>query len=194
MRYAVLAFASALVVSWALAAAPAHAQVVISGQVTSYTAPTGTTTTAPSSSYVATEPGATRYVHHSSNIPALWVPGLILLVGGYAFNVTGLSWYVAGQLGTSPNLDWYLYGLVPIVGPFLQFGADSPQAEGLSIITGIAQVAGLVMTILGFAIQDEWDEPVYVFNEEDPYSPRLSFNLEGAPGGGAVGTATLTHF
>jgi hypothetical protein len=194
MRYVVPAFIAALVVSIALSATPARAQVVITGQVTSYTAPTGTTAAPTGSSYVAAEPTPTRYVHHSSNIPALWVPGLILLVGGYAVNVLGLSYAIASQLNIYPNTDWYLYGLVPLAGPFLQFLSDGPQAEGLSIITGVAQIAGLVMLILGFAIQDEWDEPVYVFDEENPYSPRLSFNLEGAPGGGAVGTATLTHF
>ncbi len=37
-------------------------------------------------------------------------------------------------------------------------------------------------------------EPRHVFNEEDPHSPRLSFSVDSAPGGGAIGTATLTHF
>jgi hypothetical protein len=197
MRYAFAALVAAAAFALTLgASSSAEAQVIISGQVTSYTEPTPTAT-APASTYVAGEPTPTRYVHHSANIPALYVPGLILLIGGYAANVFGLAWYAADQLATyrAPGEDWYLYGLVPIVGPFLQFGADpGAQAEGVSIITGIAQVGGLIMTILGFALTDEWDEPVYVFNEADPMSPRLSFELATAPGGGAIATGTLTHF
>jgi|GEM_PF-2932728 len=196
MRYA---FAALLAAAFALtlgASSSAEAQVIISGQVTSYTEPTPTEATPPSSTYVAGAPPATRYVHHSENIPALYIPGLILLIGGYVVNAAGIAYLLADQLATerSPNLDWYLYGLVPIVGPFLQFLSDGPQAEGVSIITGIAEVGGLVLTILGFALQDEWDEPVYVFNEADPMSPRLSFNLGAAPGGGAIVSASLTHF
>ena len=197
MRYAFAALVAAAFALTLGASSSAEAQVIISGQVTSYTEPTPTATEpAPSSTYVAGAPPATRYVHHSENIPALYVPGLILLIGGYAVNVFGLAWLLADEVANdySPNDEWYLYGLVPLVGPFLQFGADSPQSEVISMVTGIAQVGGLIMTILGFVLQDEWDEPVYVLDENNPMSPRLSFSLDTAPGGGAVATGTLTHF
>lgn len=195
MRY-VLSALAALALTLG-ASSSVQAQVIISGEVTTYTEPTPTATEpAPASHYVGGEPVPTRYVHHSANIPGLYVPGLILLIGGYVVNATGAAWLIAEQVANdaAPEYDWYLYGLIPIIGPFMQFGVDGPQSEGVSLITGIAEVAGLIMTILGFALHDEWDEPVYVLDENDPRSPRLSFNLDTAPGGGAIATATLTHF
>lgn len=191
MRHA----AVAIIVAFGLAlAANAEAQVVISGQVTSYTTPSGGTGTTGGSAYVSGEPTPTRYIHRSQNLPALYVPGIIAMVAGYAINVFGLSWYAESQIGGAPWIDYYLYGLIPIAGPWLQFASPGPNSYVMSIVTGILEAGGLILTILGLTITEEWDEPVYVFNEHDPMSPTLSFNVEGAPGGGAIGTATLSHF
>lgn len=191
MRHILLAVATTFLLA---AANQAEAQVVISGQVTSYTTPSPGTGTGGSAYVASGEPTPTRYIHRSQNMPALWIPGLIGLIGGYVLNVTGLAWYAESQISYTPSLDWYLYGLIPVAGPWIQLGAPGPQGPAMSIVTGILEGAGLILTILGFALTEEWDEPVYVFNEEDPHSPRLSFSVDSAPGGGAIGTATLTHF
>lgn len=193
MRHVAAALAFASTIAVVLAASPAHAQVVISGQVTSYTAPAGPTTSGPSS-YVAAEPAPTRYIHRSANIPALWVPGIILLGAGWVANVAGIGVLVAEEVGARIHDNWYLYGLIPVLGPWLQFAEEPNGLPEWSIVTGVVQLAGLVMFILGLTLQEEWDEPVYVLDENNPMSPRISFNLETAPGGGAIGTATLTHF
>lgn len=195
MRFAVPAFLAlaACVLAQAGFASRADAQVVISGQITSYSttsAPAAAPAAAPSG-YVATgAPAPTRYVHRSAATPALWVPGLIALLGGWAINVFGLAY----AFQTNMYLEWYGYGLIPVIGTWLQFAAYGPQFPEWSIATGIIQDVGLVLLILGLTIREEWDEPVYVFNEADPHSPTLAFGMSGAPGGGAVGTLTLTHF
>lgn len=180
----------------AAGASRAEAQVVISGQITSYSttsAPPPEAAPAPSG-YVATgAPAPTRYVHRSAATPALWVPGMIALLGGWAINVFGLAY----AFQTNMYIDWYGYGVIPVIGTWLQFVADGPQFPEWSIATGIIQDVGLVLLILGFVIRDEWDEPVYVFNEADPHSATLAFGVGGVPrdaGSGATLTATLTNF
>lgn len=188
---ALFALATCLVAEAAFSSTAA-AQVVISGQVTSYS-----TTEAPPpgpapSGYVAAggAPAPTRYVHRSAAMPALWVPGLIALAGGWAINVFGLAY----AFQTNMYIDWYGFGVIPVIGTWLQFLAAGPQFPEWSIATGIIQDAGLILLILGMTIREEWDEPVYTFNEADPYSPTLDFAMTGAPGGGAMATLTLTHF
>lgn len=192
MRFAVPALA--LAAFFILCAeSRAEAQVVISGQVTSYSTTAAPPATGAPSGYVATggEPAPTRYVHRSASMPALWVPGMIALIGGWAINVFGLAY----AFQTNMSIEWYGYGVIPVIGTWLQFAAYGPQFPEWSIATGIIQDLGLVLLILGLTIREEWDEPVYTFNEEDPYSPTLAFGMGGVEGGGgATLTATLTHF
>jgi hypothetical protein len=195
---ALLALAACFLVQ-TTGASRAAAQVVISGQITSYSTTAAPPAAAPApSGYVATgAPAPVRYIHRSQSMPALWVPGMIGLIGGWAVNVLGLGWYLGPYGASGYGLEWYLYGLVPVIGPWLQFAVSDPagnQFPEWSAITGVLEGAGLVLLILGLTIRDEWDEPVYTFNEADPHSPTLAFNLGGAPGGGTMATLTLSHF
>jgi hypothetical protein len=194
MRHAAIAFLAAFALTLA---SRAEAQVIISGQVSTYTAPSSAPPAA-GSAYVETSagPAPTRDIHRSRPTSALLVPGIVALVGGYALNLFGLAWLAEGEIngGGYPGIDYYLYGLIPIAGPWLQFGASGPNSYVMSVITGVLEVGGLLLTILGASIQEEWDEPVYVLDESDPRSPTLAFGLDGALGGGAVATATLSHF
>lgn len=218
-----IAFASfaALV---ALAAAPsAHAQVVIQGQVTVGTQPTygqptygqptqptygqpyaqPTQPTYDASPYVvqptAAAPQPIRYVHRSAATPALFVPGIILLAGGYLTEVVGAPIF-ASDVYSGVSSDWLGFAYIPLLGPWLQLttyddiGRAVDRGDGLfSILDGTAQAVGLVMLVLGLTIREEWDEPVYALGDA-PDAPRLAFSASSAPGGGAYASVSLQHF
>lgn len=184
---------AALVGIGALGAAPAHAQVVIQGQVT-YTDPSyqqqgGTNYVQqqdPNAGYATSgyvqqpvgQPQPTRYVHRSASIPAIFVPGIILLAGGYVTEAIGApmlvdSWESSDQLG---------YAYIPVLGPWIQLGTFSDVGEAFddgigyfSLIAGLAQTVGLVLTVVGLVVREEWDEPVYALTD-DPSGPTLAFD------------------
>lgn len=137
----------------------------------------------PDSQYVqpvvtAQGPQPVRYIRRSSIIPGILVPGIILLAGGFLAEVIGGpaladSWENSDQLG---------YSFIPILGPWLQLGEFSDLEfafeDGIGyfpIIAGLAQGLGLVMTIIGLTVREEWDEPVYALTD-DPMGPTLAFD------------------
>lgn len=194
----------ALILGSLLAAIPfsgAHAQVVIQGEVT-YTDPNqsyppnqqyGTDPNAVQQTYAqpnyaepsyaqpvyaqpAGPPQPVRYIHRSSTIAGILVPGVVLLAGGFVISAVGtpmISGWNSDQLG---------FAYIPILGPWLQLGAfrdlDAAFADGIGyfpVITGLAQALGLVLTIIGISVREEWDEPVYALTS-DPNGPTLSFD------------------
>lgn len=123
------------------------------------------------------QPQPVRYVHRSRIIPGLLIPGIVLLVGGYVTQAVGAPLFVrsltADQLG---------FAYIPILGPWVQLGLfrdlDFALRDGVayfSIFTGIAQTLGLVLTILGATIREQWEEPVYALTD-DPLGPSLAFD------------------
>lgn len=124
------------------------------------------------------QPQPVRYVHRSASIPAIFVPGIILLAGGYVAQAIGApmlidSWETSDQLG---------FAYIPILGPWLQLGGFEDVGgafdQGIgyfSVITGLAQAVGLVLTIVGLTVREEWDEPVYALTD-DPNGPTLAFD------------------
>lgn len=179
--------------------ARAEAQVVIQGQVT-YTDPNAGYQQQGGGNYVqqgdpnayqqptyaqpagytqpVTQPQPVRYVHRSASMPAIFVPGIILLAGGYVSQAIGApmlidSWESSDQLG---------FAYIPILGPWLQLGDFSDIGAAFddgvgyfSVITGLAQAVGLVLTIVGLTVREEWDEPVYALTD-DPSGPTLAFD------------------
>jgi hypothetical protein len=178
----------ALVLFGLLMTARAEAQVIIQGQVT-YGAPN-----APAGNYAqptdpnlyqgsaytqpVSQPQPVRYEHRSAAIPAVIVPGIVLLVGGYVSQAIGAP-MLAGQWDDPDQLG---FAYVPILGPWLQLGAfrnlDTAFESAIgyfSVVTGIAQALGLVLTIVGLTVREEWDEPVYALSD-DPTGPTLAFD------------------
>lgn len=188
------------VASSAFAPGVASAQVVIEGQVTytegsagsaSYEAapeayPQAPTTyqAAPASAQAygstaytqpASGPQPTRYVTRSGPNLGLIIPGVILLAGGYVTTIAGtqLTGWTSEQTAVAA---------LPVLGPFIQLAMfsdiDRSFDDGLGIfalVTGLAQVVGLTLTIVGLAVPEEWEEPVYALTD-DPNGPALSFD------------------
>ncbi len=128
------------------------------------------------------QPQPIRYIHRSQSIPGLLVPGILLLAGGYLAEAIGApllvdSWDNSDQLG---------FAYIPILGPWLQLGAfndlDFALETGIAyfpIVTGIAQTLGLILTVIGLTVREEWDEPVYALTD-DPMGPTLAFDGQRA--------------
>jgi hypothetical protein len=186
-------------------AAPAqsHAQVIIQGEVTVGTDP-GYNQQYPQQQYpgnyaqpadpngypvyvqqqpvAVSQPQPIRYIHRSATIPGILVPGILLLVGGYLTEAIGAplldgSWDNPDQLG---------FAYIPILGPWLQLGAfddlDFAFERGIAyfpVIAGIAQTLGLILTVIGLTVREEWDEPVYALTD-DPMGPTLAFDGQRA--------------
>lgn len=199
--------------------ATAHAQVVVQGQVTVGPSPTyqqgypqqtypqqgypeqtygqdpNTYTTSTYVQQPVGQPQPVRYVHRSASIPALFVPGIILLAGGYLTQAVGAPMLYDGGLSS----DWLGFAYIPILGPWLQMGTYDDVGTWLergpahfSWITGVAQALGLALLVVGLTVREEWDEPVYALSDA-PDAPRLSFDVTPLQGGGYA-SLTLQHF
>jgi hypothetical protein len=221
MRNHVSSLALALALASGLATSPAAAQVVVQGQVTVQTQPTygqpvtgqpvygqpvyGQPTYADpqggnaytTSAYVQQpvgQPQPVRYVHRSAAIPALFVPGIILLAGGYLSQAVGAPIVALDHSGLSS--DWLGYAYVPLLGPWLQMGTYSDVGVWMdrgpghfSWVTGLAQGLGLVLLVVGLTVREEWDEPVYALTDA-PDGPTFAFDATPLEGGG-LASATL---
>ena len=198
-----LVIVGVLTIVGALTIAPAaEAQVVIQGQVTvqqdpyaqpqygqnyqqqgNYAQPGDPNVVYQPSGYVepvvvAQGPQPVRYIHRSALVPGILVPGILLLAGGFLTEVIGApllsdSWDSSDQLG---------FAFIPILGPWLQLGGfsdlDRAFEDGIGyfpIVAGLAQALGLILTIVGLSVHDEWDEPVYALTD-DPMGPTLAFD------------------
>ncbi len=195
------ALALALAIGGTLAAAaPASAQVVIQGEVTYQQQQQGYGYAQPqtgygASPYVQTGGGASpqpvRYIHRSQSIAALWVPGIIALGVGWLGGALIATYGWGDCTGSGcPSADWVGFQWIPIVGPWLALGlSDARDWAPLSYVTGILEDVGLLLFVLGLAIRDEWDEPVYAFGD-GPDAARLYLSA-GPTQGGASATALL---
>lgn len=128
-----------------------------------------------------------RYVEQEQSIKGLWIPGII---------VFGVSWVLTGTMATSLSYDtaYIDYSWIPLVGPWLMLseaGNDDELAGAL--ISGIAQLAGVTMFVLGLALRQSVRVAVYSLDRHDERAPQLALELAPAPAGGMVGLA-LSHF
>lgn len=190
-----------------LAAGGADAQVVIQGQAQGsvYGGGSGSVyvqggAMAQPSPYVAAGPQPAqpvRTIVHTSPTTALLVPGVIALGAGWLLHgiiALSLSQECSSFSGSCPSGDWIGYSWIPIVGPWLAYGVaertGGESNEIFNILFGVIQDVGLILMILGIAIQQEWEEAVYA-GVDLGEGRRLSFGAAPTPGGGQVG-ASLT--
>lgn len=182
-----------------LGGSPAEAQVIIQGQGQAggvygqgsvYVQPAQTTP----SPYVATAapaPAPTRTIVHTSPTMGLLIPGVIALGGGWLLHgIASLSIVQdCTSAYTCPSDGWVGLGWIPIVGPWLAYGLEYTGGwDWLNIVFGLIQGAGTILTILGVAIQQEWEEVIAM---DLGHGVRLAFD-GGASAGGAQLGATLT--
>lgn len=178
-------FAGLLVVGCVLASASgASAQVVIQGegqaggvygQGSVYVAPQQQPPqqqVVVQSPYVATQqaqPQPVRTVVHRSTTNALLVPGVIALGAGWLIHGLGGLGIVGNcsSYGSDPcptDADtWVGLGWIPVVGPWLAYGLadENGTYSWFNILFGVIQDVGVILMVLGIAIQQEWEEAIY---------------------------------
>ncbi len=201
-----LVLVSALATLFTLATAErAEAQVVVQGEGTVYGGGQGGGqvygqgsvyvqggTTSP---YVAGggggAPQPTRVVVHTQPTMGLVIAGVIAFGAGWLLHglvATSLWQDCTGGFLSCPEDAWMGTSWIPLAGPWIAgFGTNYGNEVNFvfNMLMGVVQAVGAVLLVLGLAIQQEWEEPVYALGEGDD-APQLSFQL----GAGNVG-ATL---
>ena len=80
------------------------------------------------------------YQLQESTLKWLWIPGIALMASGYVLAVSNLY---------SDRSEGDATVFIPIIGPFLAEGAN----DGEGALYGLAQGAGLVLTIVGLTVK-----------------------------------------
>jgi len=104
-----------------------------------------------------------------------------------------VPYLVTGLVGSAVGGEYTTYGWIPVAGPFIWAADGFVYEEELTIlvISGIAQLAGIAMMILGLAIQRE--VAVRAQLGPDERAPVLTF-APVASDTFAGGALTLSHF
>lgn len=127
-----------------------------------------------------------RHVERETSVKGLWIPGIIIFGASWALTATTASAFTAG--------DYALFAWIPLVGPWLMLGAaGNDEQVGAALASGILQLAGATMFILGLTLRQTVRVAEYSFDERDARAPQLAFELLPAPAGAMVGL-TLSHF
>lgn len=136
--------------------------------------------------YVPPQPRQVRHVERETSVKGLWIPGIIIFGASWALTATVASSFAVG--------DYALFAWIPLVGPWLMLGpaADDEQV-GAALASGIIQLAGATMFLLGLTLRQTVRVAEHSFDERDERAPRLAFDLLPAPAGAMVGM-TLSHF
>ncbi len=123
------------------------------------------------SPYVAAQqaqPQPVRTVVHRSTTNALLVPGVIALGAGWLIHGFG-GLGILGNCGTfsdpcpTDSGTWAGLGWIPVVGPWLAYGLADENGDyaWFNILFGVIQDVGVILMVLGIAIQQEWEEAIY---------------------------------
>ncbi len=154
------------------------------GQGSVYVQPQPEAAVVTQSPYLATpeaHPAPNRTIVHRSFTNSLLVPGVIALGAGWLIHGVASTYiyeecdvYSSGSSCPVPADSWAGLGWIPIVGPWLAYGLTQNVGDygWFNILFGIVQDVGAILTILGLAIQQEWEEPLYADLGE---GVRLSF-------------------
>lgn len=148
--------------------------------------------------YQQVQPAQPRYEDREDDIPALWITGVVLFPVSYLFTAiaaTSTQDCVFGS--TCRDGDYLLFSWIPLVGPWFMLAQNDTRELNAEEITGaffggLAQVTGLTLIILGFALRRTVRVATYALDRSER-SPQLAFNVIGGPTQASVGL-TLTHF
>ncbi|HEY8432352.1 MAG TPA: hypothetical protein VIL20_28460 [Sandaracinaceae bacterium] len=161
--------------------------------------------------YYAPQPAAPpqpRYVERWESIPGLLASGAIILPVSYVLTWTmttatlpdACSETFTGSV-VCRDIDYWILSWVPLVGPWFMLGqnGDGIDERALNegevagaLLSGLAQVTGLTLIILGAVIRRKVRVATYALGDGER-APQLSFGASPVEGGGVLG-ATLTHF
>lgn len=124
---------------------------------------------------------------------SMWGAGLALFLAGWVLDfaaLTPLANAISDDRTDAVEEDAWAWALVPVVGPIIQLGVGAPH-PAIPITTGLMQIAGLVMFIVGLTSFHDVEIPVYAFGDaNDPRTARLSMDVSPM-GDGAYATLTL---
>ncbi len=130
--------------------------------------------------------------HEMQNDRGLWGAGLGLFLGGWVLDLVGtaLANAMSHDRTDAAEQDAQAWSILPLVGPVVQLGIEAPH-PAIPITSGLMQISGLVMFIVGLTSEHDAEIPIYAWGDpSDPRTPRLG--LEVAPTqGGAMGTLSL---
>jgi hypothetical protein len=173
------------------AAAPASATLT-SG---AYAVPPGYATTSSGTVIPTTDRRGRMLVgtrHEMQSDRGLWGLGLGLFLAGWALDIAGTAIFnaVSDDRDGAQEEDAMAWSILPFVGPFVQLGLEAPH-PALPITSGLLQITGLVLFVLGMTSQHDAEIPVYAFGDpSDARTARLGLDLSPTAGG-AYATLTL---
>lgn len=130
--------------------------------------------------------------HEMQNDRGLWGAGLGLFLAGWVLDMAGTG--IANAMSTdrtdADEQDAQAWSILPFAGPIIQLAIEAPH-PAIPITSGLLQITGLVMFVLGMTSQHDAEVPIYAWGPTaDARTPRLG--LEVAPTqGGAMGTLSL---
>ncbi len=191
--------------AFASTASPAAAQTTaLSAPATSTPTPSTPAATYVPPGYAETSSGAVVPMHDRrgrtlvgtrrevQSDRGLWGLGLGLFLAGWALDIAGTAIFNAVSHDRDGSLeeDAMAWSILPIVGPFVQLGLQAPH-PALPITSGLLQISGLVLFIVGMTSQHEAEIPIYAWGDPaDAGTARLGLDLAPTPGG-AYATLTL---
>lgn len=110
----------------------------------------------------------------------LWGAGLGLFLAGWVIDIVGTAIFnaVSDDRDGSVEEDAMAWSLVPWVGPMIQLGLEAPH-PALPIMTGLLQITGTVLFVLGVTSQNETEVPIY----GRPGTASLGFDIAPTDGG-----------
>jgi hypothetical protein len=115
------------------------------------------------------------------NMPGLWIPGLAILGGTYLATAAGGAAVREGTLdGDRYRAAPRLY--IPVVGPFLYLPEATQPGRPFVVMSGLLQVGGLAMFILGLVIKRKH----LVYYAEGPAGRPLALSAASTPGGAGL--------
>lgn len=126
--------------------------------------------------------------------PALWGTGLGLFLAGYVLDfaiLTPIANAISNDRDGADEEDAWAWSLLPLAGPVIQLGIGAPH-PAIPIATGLMQIAGAVLFIVGLTDQQTVRVPVRAGDPDDPSIPTLGFDATPLPGGGQV-SVSLAH-
>lgn len=91
----------------------------------------------------------------------LAIGGGVMTLVAYGVNIGGSAIWYTTSIFTGQRADYFHWSLVPVVGPFVQMGFVQGEDWQIPIlaVVGAAQIAGIVMAIVGTASREVVEPP-----------------------------------
>jgi hypothetical protein len=128
----------------------------------------------------------------TQNDRGLWGAGLGLFIAGWVLDIAGTAIFNAVSNDRLPasEEDAMAWSIVPWFGPIIQLAIQAPH-PALPLVSGLMQIGGTILFVLGLTSEHEAEVPIYAFG--DPHDPATArIGLDVAPTeGGAYATVTL---